>query len=95
MSKFFLFFFIFLIKISFVNAEIIKSISVNGNQRIADETIIIFSKINIGDNLIIDDLNKIIKNLYQTDFFKDVSVNLVNNILNIEPSRGWEDAFRT
>ena len=84
MSKFFLFFFIFLIKISFVNAEIIKSISVNGNQRIADETVIIFSKINIGDNLIIDDLNKIIKNLYQTDFFKDVSVNLVNNILNID-----------
>ncbi len=83
MIKFFLFIFIFFIKITFVNAEIVKSISVIGNERITDETVIIFSKINIGDNLIIDDLNKIIKNLYETDFFKDVSVNLKNNILKI------------
>ena len=83
MSKYFLIFFIFFIKITFVNAEIVKSISVNGNERIADKTVIVFSKINIGDDLIINDLNEIIKNLYQTDFFKDVSVNLENNILKI------------
>ena len=83
MSKYFLIFFIFFIKISFVNAEIVKSISVNGNDRISDKTVIIFSKINIGDDLIINDLNEIVKNLYQTDFFKDVSVNLENNILKI------------
>ena len=83
MSKFFLFFFIFFVKISFVNAEVIKSISVNGNERISDKTVIIFSKINIGDDLNINDLNKIINNLYETDFFKDVSVNLKNNILAI------------
>ena len=84
MCKYFLFFLIFFIKITFVNAEIIKSISVNGNERITNETVIIFSKINIGDDLIINDLNKIIKNLYETDFFKDVSVNLKNNILRID-----------
>ena len=83
MSKYFLIFFIFFIKITFVNAEIVKSISVNGNERIADKTVIVFSKINIGDDLMISDLNEIIKNLYQTDFFKDVSVNLENNILKI------------
>ena len=60
MSKYFLLFFIFFIKISLVNAENIKSISVNGNDRITNETIIIFSKINIGDDLIISDLNKMI-----------------------------------
>ena len=75
MSKYFLFFFIFFVKINFVNAETIKSISVNGNERITDETVIIFSKINIGDDLIINDLNDIIKNIYETDFFKNVSVN--------------------
>jgi outer membrane protein insertion porin family len=84
MSKYFLLFFIFFIKISLVNAENIKSISVNGNDRITNETIIIFSKINIGDDLIISDLNKIINNLYETDFFKNVSVSLKNNILKID-----------
>ena len=84
MSKFFLFLFLFLFKIVFVNAEIIKSISIVGNERISDETVIVFSNINIGDDLIIDDLNKIIVDLYNTDFFKNVSVKLKNNILNIE-----------
>ena len=76
MIKYFLFFLIFFVKISFASAEIIKSISVNGNDRITDETIIVFSKVDIGDNLIINDLNDIIINLYETDFFKNVSVNL-------------------
>ena len=89
MIKYFLFFIICFIKINFVNAEIIKSISVNGNQRITDETIIIFSKVNIGDDLIINDLNNIINNLYETDFFKDVSVNLNKNILKINVTENY------
>ena len=83
MVKYFLIFFFIFFKITFVNAEIVKSISVTGNERITDNTIIIFSKINIGDDLKINDLNKVINNLYETDFFKDVSVNLKNNILAI------------
>ncbi len=84
MTKYFLFFFIFFFKIALTNAEIVKSISVNGNERITDNTVIIFSKINIGDDLTINDLNNIIKNLYETDFFKDVYVNLNNNNLLID-----------
>ena len=83
MGKFFLFFIIFLIKITFVNAEIVKSISVNGNDRISDKTVIIFSKVNIGDELIINDLNEIIVNLYNTDFFENISINLKDNVLYI------------
>jgi outer membrane protein insertion porin family len=83
MCKYFLFFLIFFMKITFVNSEIIKSISVNGNDRIADETVIIFSKVNIGDELIINDLNEIIINLYNTDFFENISVNLKDNVLSI------------
>ncbi len=83
MNKYLFFLCIFFIKITFVNAEVIKSISVSGNERITDETIIIFSKFNIGDDLSINDLNVIIKNLYKTDFFKDVSVNLEKNSLKI------------
>ena len=84
MTKLFLFSFIFLMKIGFVSAEIVKSISVTGNDRITDETVIIFSKINIGNDLGMNDLNKIINNLYETDFFKNVTVNLRNNILKID-----------
>ena len=83
MIKLFLFLLIFFTKLTFVNAEIIKSILVNGNERITDETIIIFSDANIGDDLIINDLNKIINNIYETDFFKNVSVKITNNILTI------------
>jgi len=83
MGKFFLFFIIFLIKITFVNAEIVKSISVNGNDRISDKTVIIFSKVNIGDELIINDLNEIVVNLYNTDFFENISINLKDNVLSI------------
>ena len=83
MCKYFLFLLFFFVKITFVNAEIIKSISVTGNDRVTDETIIIFSDVNIGDDLSINDLNQIIKNLYTTDFFKNVSINLKDNILKI------------
>jgi outer membrane protein insertion porin family len=84
MTKYFLFFLIFFIKITFVNAEIIKSISISGNERITDETIIVFSDVNIGEDLTINDLNDIIKSLYKTDFFENVSVNIKNNILKID-----------
>ena len=70
-------------KIAFVKAEVVQSISVNGNDRITDETIIIFSKVNIGDDLIMNDLNNIIENLYSSDFFKNVSIILKNNNLSI------------
>ena len=83
MIKFFLLILIFFIKINFVNAEIVKSISVNGNERITDNTIIVFSKISIGNDITVNDLNNVINELYETDFFNDVSVSLKNNILTI------------
>ena len=83
MVKYLLFLLIFFMKIAFVKAEVVKSISVSGNDRITEETIIIFSKVNIGDDLIINDLNDIIEKLYLTDFFKNVSVSLKNNMLSI------------
>ena len=83
MIRFFLLISIFFIKITFVNAEIVKSISVKGNERITDNTIIVFSKVSIGNDVTINELNNVIKELYETDFFKDVSVSLKNNILTI------------
>ncbi|SVE41690.1 uncharacterized protein METZ01_LOCUS494544, partial [marine metagenome] len=66
-----------------LKAEIIDKIIVNGNERVADETISMFSGVNIKDNLQNQDLNDIIKNLYKTNFFSDISIHFNNGELLI------------
>ena len=78
--KFILIYFVFLID---VNAESIKKIIILGNDRISKDTIILFSEIALDENLNNDDLNNIVKKLYNTSFFKDVSVSLINTNLKI------------
>ena len=50
-------------------AEIIKSIEVKGNKRIPKETILMFSGISKGQNINDVDLNLILKNIYDSNFF--------------------------
>ena len=64
-------------------SDIVKKIIIEGNNRVSKETIIMFSSISTGDNLDQNSLNVILKNLYETNFFKDVSVKLENNNLVI------------
>ena len=47
-----------------VNSEIIKKIEVYGNERLAKETIILFSELNVNDNIYSNDLNNAFKKLY-------------------------------
>ena len=49
---------------------------INGNVRISDESIKVFSEINVGDILNENSLNLVLKNLYKTGFFKDVNIKL-------------------
>ena len=65
-------------------AEIIKSIVVKGNKRIPNETIIMFSGITKGQNINEVDLNVTLKNIYDSNFFENVSVNYLNNSIFIE-----------
>ena len=65
-------------------AERINDIKITGNDRIPKETIVVFSNVSINDEIDSSDLNEILKNLYNTNFFKDVSVGLTNNTLNIK-----------
>ena len=65
-------------------AEIIKSIEVKGNKRIPKETILMFSGISKGQNINDVDLNLTLKNIYDSDFFENVSVNYLNNSILIE-----------
>ena len=63
--------------------EILKEIKVDGNKRVSNETIEIFSGVKIGDNLDQNTLNNILKNLYDTNFFKDIKFEFENSVLNI------------
>ena len=76
-------FIIFFILLNFSKAEIINQINIYGNNRISDETIIMFSKLNISDNINETELNRALIDLYETNFFKNVSLALKNNILLI------------
>ena len=54
-------------------SEVVKKIEVNGNERISNETIAIFGDVAIGKDYEISDINLIIKKLYDTTFFSDIS----------------------
>ena len=66
-----------------INAEIIEKIFINGNKRISDKTIQMFANIEIKDELSNKRLNLILKDLYDTNYFEDVSVSFENKILTI------------
>ena len=76
--------FYFLLLSNFSQAEIVKEIDIQGNQRISSETVKMFSGVSINDDLLENDLNQILKKLYNTNFFETVSVKLSNDILIIK-----------
>ncbi len=75
--------FIFLTFISVSKAEIVKKIEITGNERIPNETIKMFSNITIGDDINDNDLNEVLKNIFNSNFFNDVKVSFNKNILSI------------
>ena len=65
------------------NAEIVNNIEITGNKRISDATVIIYGDIQIKKDYSESDLNKILNNLYSTNFFENISIELNNNILKV------------
>ena len=85
MSKMFFHFILFTIFLVFsAYSKNYEKIIVNGNERISNETILIFSEIQ--DSKVLDEnyINEILKKLYKSGFFKDVTVKIENNNLIIE-----------
>ena len=64
-------------------AETINSINIKGNNRISSETIKMFSNVDLGTEFTPSKSNKILKNLYETNFFRNVTVSFSNNQLLI------------
>ena len=83
LKKFFITQIILLFLYSFANAEKVDKINLSGNERITKDTIIIFGEIDLNDDFTDDKLNIILKNLYETDFFQDIKINIKNKTLNI------------
>ena len=70
--------------ISNANSNILENIVVDGNDRISNETIIMFSGVKKNNDVDNVDINKVLKNLYETNFFENVSVTLNNKTLIIK-----------
>jgi outer membrane protein insertion porin family len=73
-SRLLIFFLFNVFFVHFSNANVISKIDITGNQRITDDTIKIFADFDIGDEIDFIKIDEILKNLYNTKFFKDVSV---------------------
>ena len=80
--SFFFLIFTFFYNIAF--ADIINKIEVEGNDRISSETIKIFSQVSINEDLSVEELDNILKRIYSTDFFKDVTIKFDENVLTIK-----------
>ena len=85
MLKFFFQFVLFSILSFFpANSKNYEKIIVNGNERISNETILVFSEIQESKSLDENSINEILKKLYKSGFFKDVTVKIENDNLIIE-----------
>ena len=76
-------FLLFLLTTRLGLSEIVKKIEIDGNERIPIETINMLSGIKINDNINENDINNLLKNLYETNFFKNLEIKLDNGILKI------------
>ncbi len=77
------FFLLYLLTIGISFSEIVKKIEIFGNERIPIETINMLSDVKINDNINENDINNLLKNLYDTNFFKNLEIKLDNNVLKI------------
>ncbi len=78
--------FIFLLLTSFLQAEIIKDVKVKGNKRLSKESIMVFGQLNLNEDYSQNDLNNILKNIYETNFFKNVNFKVIGSVLEITVS---------
>ena len=75
--------FIFLLFSGTLSAETFTDYNITGNERVSNKTIFNFSKLQKDLVLSKEDLNKALKNIYESGFFEKVNVSINNNILNI------------
>ena len=75
---FFTFITIFFVFTSNSSSAVVTKVEVMGNERISAETVFIFGDIKIGDNFESQDVNELIKKLYDTNYFDNGGPGKVN-----------------
>ncbi len=70
--------------INLAYAEQLRKIEIFGNERLADETIILFSNLTVGEEVNSTKINSTFKNLYQTNYFKDLKINFKAGVIKID-----------
>ena len=75
--------FLLLFLSSLLFAEIITDIEIKGNKRISKESIIVFSEVVFNKKYKDEDLNIILKNIYETNFFSKIDLTINNSILEV------------
>ena len=75
---------LYLILSAISKADFIEFIEIENNNRISKETIITYGEIKLKKNYTDDDINQILKNLYDTNFFEDIEIVIKDNILKIK-----------
>ncbi len=76
-------FFIFIFSSTYAFSNTLEKIEVVGNDRISEETIKLFINVNLNDEIDNNKMNDILKDLYETDFFKDINISFNNQTLII------------
>ena len=64
-------------------ADKIKEFKIIGNERLAKETIILFSEFNIGDEVNQNDINNSFKKIFDTNYFQNLNIKFIDGILSI------------
>jgi outer membrane protein insertion porin family len=79
----FIFLIFFILITSNLKAEIIKNFIVEGNERISEETIKVYSGIELNKSYDQDSINNALKELYLTNFFEDIKISIEGDTFKI------------
>ena len=71
------------------NADLINDIKLENNKRVSKESIIAFGNIKLGKDYSETELNQILVDLYETNFFLNIKLEIVDNVLviNVEEKK--------
>ena len=87
MNNILIFITIFFLNFFALNAEVVNKIEINGNKRVSEETIKVYGNLKeLGSDFSTADLDQILKDLYSTNFFENIDIQITNNILKINLS---------
>ena len=72
---------LFIIKTSYASS--VNEVIIKGNERISKNTILMFIEFKSGQYIDQNYLNRTLKKLYETNFFENIKINVINETLEI------------